>query len=100
MNQVWVKTVDGDLIRAATIRQITTTGGLRAVLNAGSQFLLAESSGRQPMDEIALELVAAIAAAEKHAEAHVIEVKATDQEDEWAVFTSALPGAVERASVA
>jgi hypothetical protein len=95
VNQVWVKTVDGDLIRAATIRQITTTGGLRAILNAGSQFLLAEPSGRQPMDEIALELVAAMAAAEEHAGAHVIEV--TGENDEWTVATSALSAAAQHA---
>ena len=98
MNHVWVRTVDGDLLRASLIRQINTEGGLRAILTAGSQFMLAETSVRQTADEIALRLVAAIAAAEAHVDACVLGV-VTDEHDNWAVTATVLPAVAAIAPV-
>ena len=89
MTHVWVRTIDGDLIRASTIRQINTDGGLRAILNAGSQFILAPTADREAADRAALELVAALALGEGRAQASVIEVACED--DQVIVSTRLLP---------
>ena len=93
MNHVWVQTVDGDLIRASAIRQINANGALRAILVGGSQFLLAEPADREQAPHLALELTAAIAAADECPGAFVIGV--AHGSDEWAVTTQAVSAVAE-----
>ena len=85
MPNVWVSSIDGDLLRASEIRQITISDGLHAVLIGGSQFVLAETGGPQVSGPIAQHLVAAIGAAEAHGDASVVQV--LREGDEWRVHT-------------
>jgi hypothetical protein len=74
MTNAWIKTPDGDLLRADQIRQINVVEGLRIVTIGGSQFVIAEIEGRQAATAAAHSLAAAIAEADKWSQAAEIGV--------------------------
>ena len=83
MSHVWVSTMEGDLLRADQIRQINVIEGLRAVLQGGNQFLIAEIEDRAACAAAARELAAAIA--EGDAWTHAVEIKVLDDGGRWTV---------------
>jgi len=66
MSDVWIRTTDGDLIRADEVRQITSGDGLRVVLVGGSQFMVADVEPRAEADTAAQDLAAAMSEARYH----------------------------------
>ena len=79
VSDIWIRTVDGDLLRADEVRQITGVDGLHAVLVGGSQFLVAEVEGRAWCDAVARDLTAAIADARAQRGAVLISVERDGQ---------------------
>lgn len=88
MSDVWIRTSDGDLVRADEVRQITSSDGLRIVLVGGSQFVLAGIESRSRGETAARDLAAAIAEACGQDAAVLLSVVLDERED-WAV--TALP---------
>jgi hypothetical protein len=89
MSHVWVRTVDGDLLRADQIRQITVVEGLHAVAVGGNQFLIAEIENRAASAAAARELTAAIA--EGAGWSHAIEVAVVAKGADWLVELRSMP---------
>lgn len=87
MSDVWIRTLDGDLLRADEIRQITGVDGLHVVLVGGSQFLVADVEGRAWCEAVADNLVAAIAVARSDPSAVLISVERDG--DDWTVAATA-----------
>ena len=83
MSDVWIRTLDGDLLRADEVRQITGVDGLRVVLVGGSQFLVADVQGRGQSEGVARELATAIANARSERGAVVITVER--ENESWTV---------------
>jgi hypothetical protein len=95
MSDVWIRTTDGDLIRADEVRQITSGDGLRVVLVGGSQFMVADVEPRAEADTAAQDLAAAMSEARRFQEAVLLSVV---KEQEWVVTTLPLIGGKVRAS--
>jgi hypothetical protein len=88
MTHAWIKTADGDLLRADQVRQINVVEGLRVVTISGSHFLIAEIEGRQATMAAAHALAAAIAEADAWSQAAQIDVVRTDRD--WKVRLTAV----------
>lgn len=88
MTHAWIKTADGDLLRADQVRQINVVEGLRVVTISGSHFLIAEIDGDQAAMAAAHALAAAIAEADAWSQAAEIEVVRTDKD--WKVRLTAI----------
>jgi hypothetical protein len=96
MSDVWIRTSDGDLVRADEVRQITSSDGLRIVLVGGSQFILAGIESRPHTEKAAQELAAAIAEACGDDAAVLLSV--VRDERDWVVTTLPLVSGKVRAS--
>lgn len=96
VTDVWVRTADGDLLRAEEVRQITSGDGLRVVLVGGSQFVLAGVKGRAAAETAAQDLAAALSEAARLGSAVLVSV--VQDQDGWIVTTRPLVSGRVRAS--
>lgn len=88
MTHAWIKTADGDLLRADQVRQINVVEGLRIVTIGGSQFLIAGIERGRAATAAAHALAAAIAEADVWSQAALIDVARTDTD--WKVRLTAI----------